>query len=388
MFNSIICKNAISSNELIDIGTLVECLIFYKKVIIVGHYTTLEHLLKHIPPFYLLSLLKDKRLEFHYFSDLAVVVTNKTSSGRSLHKLTTCSIPDFAYDKIAASEFIKKAGDSAQVKKAARQFSDLIQPLGHENFNQESLNHTFSKSTIPSLYIQMLIRKMMPTFQLPPNFYLKIEQETNGLLIDTNLDFDRLNKSYHKVIPPSHSTISEEYILALLQGTYESTFIAATLNAEISTNSLESFLHMQVIENLDCNIYSKTQIERFVHLTFDNAHAIKDAVNSGAVSFSSIMKLLDSAEKFRHWLHDQPVKSDIIKAYYDEVTRISWVDKLPVKIVRWLLFTFTGSAIDTVSQTIVGGMALGMVDTFFLGKLLNGWRPNQFIDNVLKPAFI
>ncbi|MDO8414313.1 MAG: hypothetical protein Q7S51_11060, partial [Gallionellaceae bacterium] len=75
MFESIIYKNAIGPGPLIDIGALAEGLIFYGRVVVVGNTGTLKNILEQIPPFILLSLLRDGRVEFHYLADQVGVST-------------------------------------------------------------------------------------------------------------------------------------------------------------------------------------------------------------------------------------------------------------------------------------------------------------------------
>jgi len=112
MFESIIYKNAIGPGPLIDIGALAEGLIFYGRVAIVGNTGTLKDILGRIPPFILLSLLRDGRIEFYYLGDQSGVSTTPTSDGRSRHDLICFSSPNHTIEKVGTQSFKDAAGSS------------------------------------------------------------------------------------------------------------------------------------------------------------------------------------------------------------------------------------------------------------------------------------
>jgi hypothetical protein len=99
------------------------------------------------------------------------------------------------------------------------------------------------------------------------------------------------------------------------------------------------------------------------------------------------MNVLPKAKQFHEWLQSQPPNRDVVKAYFQDVTRTTWIDKLPAKSARWILFTAAGVGADVLGAGGVGtaiGVGLGATDTFVLDKILKGWKPNQFVDNSLR----
>jgi hypothetical protein len=121
-----------------------------------------------------------------------------------------------------------------------------------------------------------------------------------------------------------------------------------------------------------------------------DGRAIREAVNSGAVPFVSVIRLLESADKFRHWLQQQPVDASLVRAYYQETIKDSWADKLPTKSVRWGVFTGLGLAVDALGAGGLGtaaGVAISAVDSFLADKLVKGWKPHQFIEGDLASLF-
>ena len=66
---------------------------------------------------------------------------------------------------------------------------------------------------------------------------------------------------------------------------------------------------------------------------------------------------------------------DLTKAHYKEVTKRSWIDKLPSKTVRWAMFTGVGLAVDIVGSGGIAttiGVSLSALDGFLLERLIKG----------------
>jgi len=391
MFKAITYKNTIGPGPLIDIGALAEGLLFYERVAIVGNNATVNDLLNRIPPFVLLSLLRDGRLEFHYLGDQVGVSTIPLSNGRSIHSLISFSSPDHTIEKVVPKAFKDAAGGTSQARIGASQFSKLLRPIDHSAFNQESVLQALSDNHSTQLSALSLIREVVPAFGLPNETYFKIERENNGFYVDTNLDFGALNKVYHRAVPPAHSSLSEAYLLALIQGAYEATYFAAELEAEVAVHPVERVVQAKAVEAIVLrHSNSQAQIDSFIDLTLPYSHAIREAVNSGSVPFSAIVKLLDSADKFRHWLHQQPPDANLLRAYYEETVKESWVEKLPAKSTRWSIFTGVGLGLDALGAGGLGtaaATALSAVDAFVLDKLIKGWKPHQFVEKDLKALF-
>lgn len=391
MFNAITYKNTIGPGPLIDIGALAEGLLFYERVAIVGNTGTVRDLLRQIPPFVLLSLLRDGRLEFHYLNDQVGVSTTPLGNGKSLYSLVSISSPDHTIDKVGPKAFKAAAGGTSQARIGASQFSRLLRPIDHSAFDQESVLQALADNFSTEQSVLSLIREVVPAFSIPSDTYFKIERERNGFYVDTNLDFDALNRIYHRSVAPTHSSLTEAYLLALIQGAYEATYFAAKLDAEVAVHPIEKVVQAKAVEAVALrHSNSQTQIDSFTDLTLSSSHAIREAINSGRIPFSYLIELLDSADKFRHWLHQQPPDSNLLRAYYQETVKESWVEKLPAKSTRWSIFTGIGLGLDAFGGGGLGtamATALSAVDAFVLDKLIKGWKPHQFVEKNLKAMF-
>lgn len=392
MFEAITFKNAVGPNkQLLDIGAIAECLLFYGKVIIAANSQTLSYLFTRIPPFIVLNLLRDKRLEIHYFDDDTVVSTDHMPNQRDNHKFIRVSIPKNILEIRAPQTFLEATAKTSQAKIGAKQFTNLLKQMSFEHYNLWSVYQTIAESKTISDTMRSVINELVPAYTCPADFRFKIEKQLDGFFhVDTNLDYTNLNEHFRRTAPKDW-TVTEGFLLTLLQSAYQCNYISATLNSEIAVNPFERIVQVSTFESIVKTYdFSQTEIRNFTDLTLTDAYAIRESVNSGKVPFSSIVELLDNADKFRHWLHKQPVDAELIKAYYQEIVRETWTQKLPGKSLRWAVFTGLGIATDiafTGGTATMGAQALSAFDAFVVDKIIGGWSPHQFVEGKLKPMF-
>lgn len=392
MFDSITFKNTVGPGPLLDIGSIAEALLFYGRVSIVGNSATLKALLSGIPPFVVLGLLRDKRLEFHYLADQTGVSSTPTTTGRNLHDLIRFSSPQHTIEKVGPETFRAATGNTGQARVGSSQFTQLLQPLDHGGFDQKAVLDSLMDHHATERSVSSLLSLAVPGYTTGEPLRFRIEQQNQGFFIDTNLDFGEINAIYHKTVSHQHSTLTEAYLLGLIQSAYEATYYAATLNTEVAVAPIEQVIQSAAVEAIvRRRTQSEHEIGSFVDLTMNDARTIREAVNSGRVSFTQVVKLLDSADKFRHWLQQQPVDAELVRTYYQAVVKGSWADKLPGKSARWAVFTGLGLAADafgTAPWGTLGGVAISAVDSFLCERLISGWKPHQFVEGELKTLFL
>ncbi len=111
-------------------------------------------------------------------------------------------------------------------------------------------------------------------------------------------------------------------------------------------------------------------------------------MNSGARNFPDVVRLVEQAKKFKEWLRTQDPDEHIRKAYLRDVSHANWADNLPLKTLRWLIFTAGGLALGAAFTNpltgTIAGTALSLADSFLLDKVIRGWKPSHFIDGPLK----
>lgn len=391
MFDSILYTASSAPSPLIDVGALAESLIFYGKVKVAGNTGVLKELTRKIPPFELLSLLREGRLEIHYLEDQIGVSSIPTSDSSVLHDLVRISSPDHTIEKVATKTFQSIAGRSGAGIVGAIEFENSLKPLDHSEFDQASILKMLTDKRAINEIVKALIISVAPNYTEIDQARFEIEQTEQGLVVITDIDFVKVNDEYHRIVSPKHSSIDQAHIISHIQSAYETAYFAGSLESEIAVSERERIICAKtisaVVNRSEMNV---NQVEQFLNLTLGNGRAIREAINSGEVKFSSILKLLEKADKFRHWLAEQPTDANLLNAFYEETIRDSWLEKLPAKPIRFSVFTALGLAADTVVTGGLGtlaGISIGAVDTFLVDRLIKGWRPHQFVKSSLKPLF-
>jgi hypothetical protein len=390
MLDNILFKNSGKHDQVIDIGALAESLIFYGKVRILGDAGVVQYLVRKIPPLILVELIESGRIEFHYIHDALGVRTQKTYLGE-IHELVTFTQVGISYEDKAIQIF-RQATRSPQARLAGFKFGRIINKFEHHSYGQESVIQALAENSNTASSVETMIRHLAPEYRQTQDFRFKINlRHSNTFTIDTNIDFDKVNLSYNLRTPSSHSTLTPALIVSHLQSAYASAFYGAVFNSEVSTGALEAVLGLHALEGvLNRSATGVQNIGQFLELTLENTYAIREAVNTGRVTFFEVLSLLETADKFRQWVAGVPEDKKLKSAYYQEVVKDSKFEKLPIKTSRWACFTAAGLGIDLLGAGGLGtaaGAALGAADTFLLDRWLGGWKPNHFIEGDFKKLF-
>ena len=345
MFGSIIYRTNHQTST-IDVGAIAEGLIFYERVLILGNRGDIARLFKKIPPFILLELLRDGRLEFHY-QESQLAVSHKNFGAHVEYSLVSLSAEKFRFEIAVPEEFLGAAGNTTQARFGARQFTNKVQVLDVAGFDQTSFFDILLNEVGTTKAASTIVRMLAPNYSQEDPIFFKVHGAPNCFFVDTNIDFDRLNSVSQKI--SGSTTLTSGLCLVMIQNAFEHAYHSASLNSELAVTEFESTIQSSILSTIVAeHSRNRTEIANFTELVLSDANTIRDAVNSGAVPFSKILSLLSSADKFRHWIRDQPADARLLNAYHKEVMKESWAEKLPGKSTRWMLFTGAGALIDTV----------------------------------------
>lgn len=390
MLDSILFKDSGGHKSVIDIGALAEALIFYGKVRILGGSGVVKYLVKNIPPLILVELIESGRLEFYFNSDDLGVSSGQSFRGE-VHELVRFSLANSSYEDRAIQAF-RQSVNSPQARLAGYRFGRLVKNFEHESFGQKSVIQALAGSGSTLSAVEILLRNLAPEYNQSEacNFDIKLIGE-GRFIVDTNIDFAKLNYSYNLRVPSSHSTLSPAYIVSRLQAAYATAFYGAAFESEVFGSALDAALGLNAFEGmLSQTVSGSRNVGGFVELTLEDTYAIREAVNAGRVSFSAVLELLKSADKFRHWVAGVPNDKALKNAYYQEVVKSSRFEKLPLKTSRWACLTGAGLGLDLLGGGGIGtvaGVLLGAADTFLLEKWTAGWKPSHFVEGDFKKVF-
>jgi hypothetical protein len=228
--------------------------------------------------------------------------------------------------------------------------------------------------------IKELLETLVPGFSLPINWRFTVHTLDDGSsYVVTDLDFDAINIEYHKNISKEHSSIMPEYLLCHSLDARVDTDLAAEYMAELIVKpQISSLIRIRFERLLARRDVSEREIGLFQEVHLGGFHAIREAINSGERTFSEFMPVLNKAHRFKAWLAGKNPDASLLKEYYDEATTETWINKLPVKGLRYVISTLTGII------NLPAGLAMSAGDEFLVERLLRGWRPNQFVEGPLR----
>lgn len=132
---------------------------------------------------------------------------------------------------------------------------------------------------------------------------------------------------------------------------------------------------------------NKEHISSFQKIALPNYKDIASVINSGEKTFGDLITLIEKAEKFKAWKKELNTEVDFIEEYSKAISDEGWVNKLPSKLGRFVIFEGAGLLLDVFGAGGLGTAAaitISAADSFLLNSLVKKWKPNQFIKGEYK----
>ena len=382
MFNEITIKQ--SNNLLFDLGQIAESLLFYKKVNLVCNPSFFKYLVDYDETdsfFELIALGQiNVQIEDNIFASMRNVIGKdkilwyKPVLVQGKNVSLQDRLEKVIYDTTKRSGFSKRLTKKILNNSNVLLHSDVVleyvkQDLQDEIYLKRAFSHSLQDFN-PKVIVQ------------PENIEVKINQHDKGILINSNINFSKINE-----LNENGKTINEESILLKMMNTRIDSTLASKTNSDLITSPLTTILIKEKVNH----VISKTsknldQIDNFSNVFLHDGKKIRNVLNSRERSLKEYIKILEKADKFKYWLNNIEDDKNLLSEYNKAVTSETWVDKLPGKSFRWTFFTGVGFTIDMLGAGGIGtaiGTAISAGDTFILDKLIKGWKPNTFVNNEL-----
>ncbi len=284
--------------------------------------------------------------------------------------------------------FQQVTGTSGKGRRLGNRFANKVRLAAEGMEIHNSIRADYANTRYVKEGVKRILQMRTPEYKLPSHFHFHVrDADDKFLAVETNLDFIRLNGSFHLQTPSGFKPISPASLLVDLFEARRDLHFSSLYGGEIATNPISSALiWVKCDDLLSARQRNEEAIDLFQHRTLEQGYAIRDAINSGERDYKDVLQLLQASRKFRHWLHQQEPDIDLVNAYYKEVTTSTWVESYPAKAFRWIILLAISMALLPANPLIsvgVGG-ALSAADSFLVEQLVRGWRPNQFIDGPLK----
>ena len=371
----------------LDVGFLLECMLFYRKVYVAGDWPVLAQLLRVFGPVLLEGLLEDGLLSILYEEQHAAISTHTDKQGFQFHSPVIFYSPNHSLANEIRKQMIEVTGKEGKGRRLARRFESLVTVVKPEDQFCGGVDALFQDAAFLQSATRAMVRRWVPEAGSVDQVVFHAQKTEKGHVISTNLNFDLLNRFYHQRVSPAHSTITSATFLAHVCAAEMHIYYSARQLSELATDLTGADLVAGRLAHLARRNEKGERARRaFAELVVDDAKALREVFNAGQIAIEEVVLVIRKAAKFKEWLGRQDIDADIIREYYKEVSKETLIDRLPAKTTRWATFTGLGIAADL---TIAGGLgtatgvAVSMMDSFFLDKILKGWKPSQFLEDDL-----
>lgn len=265
----------------------------------------------------------------------------------------------------------------------------LLSATSHSNFEgmlgpQKDTDKIFYSLATDPASLKMALRykseKTQSEIDLQRLEAMKIEahQFDDGVVILSDIDPS-------DVVRREGSDVSWSNVLASVHEYMIDSILAQRRSSDIvGTEEISDFAVMRNDLALARADQSREGIRHFEWFAFENAGAFADAYNDGSIDFETALRHIDKSDKFRHWLEGLPPNADIIAEYNAAIAREGVFEGTVPSVARFAFFTGAGVAADLALTGGVGtiaGVSLGLFDHLLVQKVVRGWRPNVFVRN-------
>lgn len=393
MFRSIafIEQNKFDEKNPLDIGMLFESMLFYQHTTVLASENMLKQMLRVLGIENFIQLLEEDFLRV-IFRESYLAIKTETRGKESFYAPLTFTSPQHSLDQVLEKQCTELTGKRGKGHRIARHIKRKIPITKDENLPMEITTESFLDNNYLQKVVPILLKSLAPSAELD-NAEFFTQRSGDGITINTNIDFARLNaihypKSLENPDPMNKGFLNPAQLLASLFTVEYNLFLSATYVSEIATDQATSQILTERLTYLtNKRTHSQQSIDRFQELTLGDARAMSHAINRKEINFDDVIRLIKKSHEFKAWVNGLSEDGDLIKEYYKEVARETFLEKLPPKTLRWLIFTGAGILIDALSTGVIAtttGVALGVLDTFLIDKMIKEWKPNQFIDNEVK----
>lgn len=376
MFNSIMYVAADRPRQAVDLGSLAESLIFYRKVILVGDRHNFDSVLATVPPLLLSRLISEERLDFHLIPDVHAI-QKSVRNGRAAYEQFNLSIQEDVHAFLEKT-FLNRAGNNYESRRAARNFLENITHIPDASRKNRLANDMFVRKEDIARILANIIKNFAPQYIQKSQVIFNAEYSGGAFLIESNLDFERINSEARE--RGAKTVLSVDQLMIIAQVALWNCEYAASLDTNlICHETLQSIPSDLLVDTIGRGLKDNKKIEEFLSYTLIEGPAIRETVNSNRVPFQKILKIISDADKFRAWLDRLPTDANILQEYTRASTRLPWTADMPTKVYRFAMFY----GLSQIFAGPIAGLGLSLFDTFVLERIAAGWTPNQFLEGRL-----
>lgn len=390
MFESILFRRQAAGplGAPVDIGSILESLLFYGNTRVVADRSTIEPLVVGLGIDNFQRLVSEGLLKVSYLENWSAIATD-TRDGEQLHSPIYFSSPNHVFQDVLKKVCSEAVGKDGKGRRLARRLEKDIQVVNYDGGIVEGVRGAFSNGDYVNIAVKRVLKGLVPEYGCS-NVEFELRQKDGCYIVESNLDFYRLNLLFKSRYKSADYIMTPAYFLNFLMDAECDIYFSASYSSELATNLIGSeIISERVSYMVNSRVRSAEKISQFQSVVFPDGRSLRESVNSGRVTVAELIPLIEKAGKFKGWIAGKPFDANLLGEYHRAVSEKSILEKLPGKSVRWAVFTGAGIAADLAFAGGVGtlaGIALGSFDTFVLDKVAGGWKPNQFIEKNVVPV--
>lgn len=389
MFEKICIKSNIGNGQKIDIASLIDTMLFYGEVNVLVYENELTALLRAFGVDLLAELIQMGRIKLH-IRQKAFGAANPTNNSKHIYGFGFFNKQEDSIDGILYRAHRAYIKNSTQNNMFAARFSYIVSPLAQEtteimDFIKEDLKNQEYLKCATSAYLEYYF----PEYSQKEELEIQIEETTqpgfpfdSSFCIHSNLNEKELTNIIHK--QGFNGPFYYSGLLLALGESRSDNYTAGLFESELITNdSYSKLIALQFSDSIKKALKGQEQINLFQDNILYGCPRLGEAFLTHAISSRQLKELLKEGDKWRYWLQKQSEDSNIISEYVEELSKKTLVDNPIIKGSRMAVTSLI--SFIPIFGTILEKTA-SIIDTFFVDKLLRGWKPNHFIQEKLKPT--
>jgi hypothetical protein len=388
------------TSDNIDEGTIAEALVYYGQVHVVLSRGGLQRIAKSFGRDNLVRLVDAGNLKLSYERSNYAVNTN--SAPFRTHDFGVFALAGTAEGRKIRNPrddieelFYREFGKSRTTKIFARDVADRVAVPKVRDEILKSARLDILDSDYMTRACAAWLKVMVPEYELPKLFTVETADTGQGFVFLSGLDFEEINKFYHRRFPPEHSSVTDSYLLAHIVGVRKELSFSAGSRTDIWLGpGNAAMLREKTDKLLKRTTKSRRDISIFHDVEFEGK-TFREVVNNGQRSIGDIVTFLEleDTRRFRTWLISQSNETMLIKEFHRTLfEKTGWMQMLPTKLLKLVVFAGLGAAIDaeigsmgfaTAVATglgIASNVLVGASDEFLLSRMGTGWKPTQFVE--------
>lgn len=347
-----------------NLGLLCEALLFYSHTNLILGPDSMKTILRFCGYENLIELINSGQLSLKYCD-------------------TALGVADYGNNTYIIGSWKSNSHKQSLIVKEA--FEEVYGKSIQSNNHSKHLNRIIKQHNYSEPYLALLKREL----DVNENLFsaLSIISQNQYHKGNTSIRIEEIRPGVYKIETNIENKLIQDAAFLVATG---SGFIydADKFNSGLATNTQISSYTEEKINRISNKTRKEVdQISCFHEFVLPEYYDLRGTMNSGGKEFNDFMHLWNEATKFKSWLKDEPPSKELLKAYIRKISETTWLDKLPSKNIRWLLFTTIGSALGNVVGDATGnlfggiaGAAVDYFDDFILDRLSHNWKPDQFVE--------